>query len=238
MASVHPIVQFLKEGNLKTFLTAKPLNWTAFYEPQKDLLCGQHALNNLFHNIDPDEIDFRVLFFTDAKSKYILYWNNGFLNVNLHALCPKIIAEEEAILPEQRLYNCGVIGDYSIDFITILLRQMNVLLEIDDIYGINMDLQKIATCQGIIVNQNASHWIAVVKKKTYEDESGNENHEWIWIDSIESVGKIFIKSDELLKEYFSKKKCGAKLYVQEFNEKRGEAIKKEIVENYNMLTGL
>ena len=225
MKSVHPIVQFLKEGNLKTFLTAKPLNWTAFYEPQKDLLCGQHTLNNLFHNINPDEIEFRVLFFTDAKSKFILYWNNGFLNVNLHALCPKIVAEEEAILSEQRSYNCGVIGDYSIDFMTILLKKMGVLLEL---YYTN---EIPASCQGIIVNQNSAHWIAVLKKATYEDESGNENHEWIWIDSIESVGKIFIKSDELLKEYFSKNKCVAKLYIKFFDKKRGEAIQE-------MFTGL
>jgi len=232
MASVHPIVQFLKEGNLKTFLTAKPLNWTAFYEPQKDLLCGQHALNNLFHNIDPDEIDFRVLFFTDAKSKFILYWNNGFLNVNLHALCPKIIAETMSHLGDQISYNCGVVGDYSIDFMSILLNEMGVLLEL---YYTNEipDL-----CQGIIVNQNSAHWIAVLKKATYNDERGNSNHEWIWIDSIESVGKIFIKSDELLKEYLSKNKCVAKLYIKKFDKKRGEAIKKKIVENYNKFTGL
>lgn len=222
MASMHPIVQFLKEGNLKTFLTAKPLNWTAFYEPQKDLLCGQHALNNLFHNIAPDEIEFRVLFFTDATSDCILCWNDKFLKVNLHALCPKLVAEKEVILLEQRSYDCGVIGNYTINFMTILLTEMKVLLEVDGIYGIGAELKKIAECQGIIVNQNASHWIAVVKKKTYDDESGNKNHEWIWIDSIESVGKIFIKSDELLKEYFSKKNYSAKLYVKHNKERAGE----------------
>lgn len=224
MASVHPIVEFLKEGNLKTFLTAKPLNWTAFYEPQKDLLCGQHALNNLFHNIDPDKIDFRVLFFTDAKSDCILYWNGKFLKVNLHALCPKLVEENEAILPEQRSYDCGDIGNYTINFMTILLNKMKVLLEVDRIDKIDAELKKIAECQGIIVNQNSAHWIAVVKKKAYEDESGNSNHEWIWIDSIESVGKIFIKSDELLKEYFTKKNCSAKLYIKEFDKERGGEI--------------
>jgi len=233
MKSVHPIVQFLKEGNLKTFLTAKPLNWTAFYEPQKDLLCGQHALNNLFHNIDPDEIEFRVLFFTDAKSKLILDWNDKFLKVNLHALCPKLLAEEkETNLSEQRSYNCGVIGEYSIDFMTILLKKMGVLLELYYTGEIP------ASCQGIIVNQNSAHWIAVLKKATYEDERGNSNHEWIWIDSIESVGKIFIKSDELLKEYLSKNKCVAKLYIKKFDKKRGEAIQENIYQNYNMFTGL
>lgn len=218
MVSVHPIVEFLKEGNLKTFLTAKPLNWTAFYEPQKDLLCGQHALNNLFHNIDPDEIDFRVLFFTDAKSDCILYWNGKFLKVNLHTLCPKIVAETMSHLGDQISYNCGVIGNYSIDFMSMLLQEMGVLLD----YYYTDEIP--AECQGIIVNQNSGHWIAVLKKKAYKDESGNSNHEWIWIDSIESVGKIFIKSDELLKEYFSKKNCSAKLYIKEFDKGRGGEI--------------
>lgn len=231
MASVHPIVQFLKEGNLKIFLTAKPLNWTAFYEPQRDLLCGQHALNNLFHNIDPDDIKFSVLFYTDAKSDCILCWNDKFLKVNLHALCPKLVAEKEVILLEQRSYDCGDIGNYTINFMTILLTEMKVLLEVDGIYGIGAELKKIAECQGIIVNQNSAHWIAVLKKATYNDERGNSNHEWIWIDSIESVGKIFIKSDELLKEYLSKNNCVAKLYIKKFDKKRGEAIQE-------MFTGL
>lgn len=232
MASVYPIVQFLKEGNLKNFLTAKPLNWTAFYEPQKDLLCGQHALNNLFHNIDPDDIKFTVLFYTDAKSNFILRLNNGFLKVNLHALCPKIIAETTLNVSAQRSYNCSHIGNYTVEYMISVLNLMDVLLEIDDIDKYNAELQKIDACQGIIVNQNNSHWIAVVKKKTYKDERGKDNNEWIWIDSIESVGKIFIKSDELLKEYFFKKKCSAKLFVMDFSKKKGEQIQKELFEKY------
>ena len=152
--------------------------------------------------------------------------------MNLHALCPQIIAETTLNVSAQRSYNCSHIGNYTVEYMISVLKLMDVLLEIDDFDEYNAELQKIDACQGIIVNQNNSHWIAVVKKTTYKDESGNDNHEWIWIDSIESVGKIFIKSDELLKEYFSKKECAAKLFVIDFSEKKGEQIQEELFKKY------
>jgi len=213
--------KFIADGNLPQFLTSKPLYWTKFYEKQEGLLCAQHALNNLFQNMYDN---FPLLFVNnfDARENSAVMDTDKNIRINLASMCHKFESSENLDFKNYLgafetptefkstfldgatgdFFGCISIGDYTNTFLITLLYKLQIIFYVAGRY--DKHYYRLNFCDGLILNTNSSHWVAVIKK-----EKG-----WIWIDSLENpLSREYFKNNEALQTQIESKNCSEFYYI-------------------------
>ena len=99
-------------------------------------------------------------------------------------------------------FGCISIGDYTNTFLITLLYKLQIVFYVagkkdKHYYMLNF-------CDGLILNKNSSHWVAVIKQ-----EKG-----WIWIDSLKGPSsRKYFKNNEALQMEIDLNNCSEFYYI-------------------------